>query len=61
MSDYVRDLRADGGNDAAYWDNARTLPSPPEFAADLPTPCPRALHFMKEGTLVVAYVDHGIV
>ncbi|KAF9778512.1 hypothetical protein BJ322DRAFT_1014643 [Thelephora terrestris] len=37
------------------------MPSPPEFTEGLPAPCPRVLHFMKDGRLVVAYMDHGIV
>ncbi|KAF9786231.1 WD40-repeat-containing domain protein, partial [Thelephora terrestris] len=45
----------------SYWENNRTMPSPPEFTEGLPAPCPRVLHFMKDGRLVVAYMDHGIV
>ena len=49
------------GADPAHWENIRMLPSPPEFTNGLPTPSTRALHFMKEGHLIVAYLDHGIV
>ena len=47
--------------DLAYWENARALPSPPEFTTGLPTPSLRVLHFLKDGHLVVSYMDHGIV
>ena len=49
------------GADPAHWENIRMLPSPPEFTNGLPTPSTRALHFMKEGHLIAAYLDHGIV
>ena len=47
--------------DPAHWENVRTLPSPPEFTASLPTPSPRTLHFLKDGHLIASYLDHGIV
>lgn len=49
----------------ATWNNARTLPEPPSFAGldeELPVPAACALHFLDDSkSLVVSYVDHGIV
>lgn len=49
----------------AVWTNARNLPKPPSLPGldeELPDLIGCSLHFIEDGkSLVVSYVDHGIV
>jgi len=49
----------------AVWMNPRNLPQPPSFPGldeTLPDPIACSLHFIEDGkSLMVSYVDHGIV
>ncbi|KAF9784449.1 WD40-repeat-containing domain protein [Thelephora terrestris] len=47
----------------SLWNGMKTLPPPPSVAdsGDDITPIARSIHFLKDGSLLVSYLEHGIV
>lgn len=46
----------------AVWRGMKTLPTPPSVTdSEDTTPAARSLHFLKDDSLLVSYLEHGIV
>lgn len=46
----------------AVWRGVKTLPAPPPVAnSEDTTPAARSLQFLKDDSLLVSYLEHGIV
>jgi len=46
----------------AVWRGMKTLPAPPSVVnSEDTTPAARSLHFLKDDSLLISYLEHGIV
>jgi hypothetical protein len=46
----------------AVWNTIKTLPPPPSVAdSEDITPIARSIQFLKDGSLLISYLEHGIV